>query len=59
MFTRQPPDTRIVLALIIVAFLAGMAWWWSLRAGRIEAGQAPTPSTLPAATPAPSGATAP
>lgn len=59
MFTRQRPDTRVVLALIIVLFLAVLAWWWSLRAGRLEAGTAPTPSVLPAAAPAASGSATP
>lgn len=50
MFTRQPPDTRVVLALIIALFLALMAWWWSVRAGRIDINTAPTPATSPAVT---------
>lgn len=53
MLSRRRPDTRLVLVLIIAGFLAALAWWWSLRAGRIAAGVAPTPATLPEAPPPP------
>lgn len=52
MLSRSRPDTRVILLLIIALFLALVAVWWALRAGRVGNATASTP--LPGATtPAP------
>jgi hypothetical protein len=50
---RRTSASRYVLALVIVAFLAVLAWRWSLRAGRIDAATAPTPGGISGLTVAP------
>lgn len=61
MFSRRTPDTRVLLALIILLFLAVTAWRWALRAGRMDASTAPTPAAgpVPAAQSSAAGAPGP
>jgi hypothetical protein len=50
---KQHPDTRVILALIVAAFLAVVAASWALRAGRLRSTTDPTPA--PANAPGPGG----
>jgi hypothetical protein len=48
MFTRNAHTSRTTLALVLLAFLAAVVWWWSVRAGRVDVDTAPTPIAAPA-----------
>jgi hypothetical protein len=49
---KQRPDTRVILAIIVAAFLVVVAASWALRAGRVRSATDPTPAPLNAPGPA-------
>ena len=51
MIDRRQPYSRYLLGIIVLLFLAGVAWWWSIRALRVNASTTPTPATTPAGPP--------
>ena len=44
--SRTRPSGNLLI-VILVLFLAGVAWWWSMRAIRVDASTAPTPTITP------------
>ncbi len=51
--SKQRPDTRVILGLIVALFLALVAVGWAMRAGRLRSDVAPTPA--PPGAPGPAG----